>query len=197
MPVEQFRKNHHFILNGLIPLVTLANNEGFNNLPIDRVNFVTQLEHDTVTIVMTQVLNNVYQSPDGLSRIERAARQQVPIIIDFLHQYVPGFEHANLISTSHQIGIRESRHIEGDYVLTKKDLIEGKIFDDTIAIGAYPIDIHNPDGKDIILEKVPAYGIPFRCLTPKHLLNVFVSGRCISATHEALASCRVMATCML
>jgi hypothetical protein len=73
-------------------------------------------------------------------------------------------------------------------------VLTARKFDDVIARGAYPIDIHNPAGKGTRLERVPpgdAYDIPLRCLLPQ-LEDVVVAGRCISGTHEAHSSYRVM-----
>ncbi|MCF7943601.1 MAG: FAD-dependent oxidoreductase, partial [Spirochaetia bacterium] len=86
--------------------------------------------------------------------------------------------------------------IIGEYTLTIEDLRTGRMPEDVIALSGYPVDIHSPDGKSVNLEHVPRYGIPFRTLIPKGLNNVLVAGRSLSATHEALASVRVMAPCM-
>lgn len=98
-------------------------------------------------------------------------------------------------------GTRESRRIIGDYVLNEND-IENKVdFYDSVAVGGWPMDIHAPKG---IYDKLPAsnfvpvtgtYNIPFRCLYSKDISNLMMAGRNISATHIALGSTRVMATC--
>ncbi|MBC7327846.1 FAD-dependent oxidoreductase [bacterium] len=107
-----------------------------------------------------------------------------------------------LISSGPHIGIRESRRIIGDYVLTGEDVLSGKMFDDRIALCNYPIDIHyQQKSKDLQavtgrFEKVPIYSIPYRCLLPKKINNLLVAGRCISATQEAMASFRIQPTSM-
>ena len=95
---------------------------------------------------------------------------------------------------------RESRRMKGDYVLTAKDIVEGKIFPDTVAYGGWPLDDHNPDGfygdlanHNIFLSK--PYGIPYRCLYSENIKNLFFAGRNISLTHMAMSSARVMGTC--
>jgi hypothetical protein len=104
-----------------------------------------------------------------------------------------------LISAPH-IGIRESRRIIGDYILTEEDLIKGRMFEDRIALCNYPIDVHyqkrsaDLEEKTGRFEKVPTYSIPYRCLLPKGLDNLLVAGRCISATQEAMASFRIQPT---
>ena len=83
--------------------------------------------------------------------------------------------------------------------MTAKDVLTARTFDDVIARGSYPVDIHNPQGRGTILKHLPsgkAYDIPIRCLLPKDIENLLVAGRCISGTHEALSSYRVMPICM-
>ncbi|MCQ2399079.1 MAG: FAD-dependent oxidoreductase, partial [Clostridia bacterium] len=95
---------------------------------------------------------------------------------------------------------RESRRMLGDYILTANDILEGKIFPDTVAYGGWPLDDHNPDGFDgtfanhVILVPKP-YGIPYRCLYSENIDNLFFAGRNISLTHKAMSSARVMGTC--
>lgn len=102
-----------------------------------------------------------------------------------------------LLHSGPQIGIRETRQIIGEYILKEEDIKFGKRFDDCIVKGQYPIDIHNPaGGGGTRLESVPPYDIPYRCLVPKKIENLLVAGRCISATHEAMSSFRVMPICI-
>jgi hypothetical protein len=91
--------------------------------------------------------------------------------------------------------VRETRRILGDYQLTADDVLGARKFEDSIARGAYPVDIHNPDGKGTVLKHLPsgkAYDIPLRCLLPRNTENLIVAGRCMSGTHEAHSSYRVM-----
>jgi hypothetical protein len=93
------------------------------------------------------------------------------------------------------VGVRETRRIVGDYQLTADDVLSARKFDDAIARGAYPVDIHNPTGIGTVLKRLPpgeAYDIPLRCLMPRGAENLIVAGRCISGTHEAHSSYRVM-----
>ncbi len=196
MPRRQFRVNRKHIMVGLTNLVQEAEAEGFQGMPSDRVIYITLPADGAVLINMTKVHHVKGHDARELTRAEVEARGQVSIVLEFLRRYVPGFEDARLTWTANRIGIRETRHIEGDYTLTQEDVLAGRHFPDTIAVGGYPIDIHSPTGGSVDLTRVPAYGIPYRCLTPKNTDNLLVAGRCISATHEAIASARVMATCM-
>ena len=103
-------------------------------------------------------------------------------------------------------GKRESRRYEGGIMLTQNDIEAGGIFDDVVAFGGWPMDDHNPCGvrmtakkeEPSILYKVPSpYGIPYRVMYSANVPNLFVAGRNIGATHAALSSTRVMATCSL
>jgi hypothetical protein len=116
-------------------------------------------------------------------------------IAEFLKQYVPGFEKSYVMQSGVNVGVRETRRIIGDYQLNVDDVLSARKFDDAIARGAYPVDIHNPKGSGTVLKRLPpgeAYDIPLRCLLPKNTERVIVAGRCISGSHEAHSSYRVM-----
>lgn len=133
-----------------------------------------------------------------ITQAEIEAREQVFELFSFLKKNVSSFKDAVLLSTAVSIGVRESRMIEGEYVLTGEDLINLSKFDDSIAAGNYDIDIHNPEGSGTThhyFKPGEYYTIPYRCLTPKNTDNLLVAGRCISVTHEAQASIRIMPIC--
>jgi hypothetical protein len=135
---------------------------------------------------------------DQLSRAEIEGRRQVLPLLNFLRKYVPGFEHCYLIDTGSQIGVRESRRIMGEYVLTKEDVLGARRFNDAIARVSFPIDIHDVQGGGGFFQGPsggPYYTIPYRSLVPGRIDNLLVAGRCISATHEAHGSLRVMPPC--
>lgn len=142
---------------------------------------------------------NVYD----LTRAEIDARRQTLAVVDFMQNNVPEFSDAYLIDTAPQIGVRESRRITGDYVLNRDDLIDGRMFEDTIATVSFGIDIHDPVGTGQFCTRVGtgngragAYDIPYRCLLPAGVERLLVAGRCISGTFEAHASYRVKGPCM-
>src|SRR6185503_2718903 len=93
------------------------------------------------------------------------------------------------------VGVRETRRIVGEYQLDAADVLNARKFDDAIARGSYPVYIHNPAGTGTLLKRLPpgeAYDIALRCLVPQKTENLLVAGRCISGTHEAHSSYRVM-----
>jgi hypothetical protein len=130
-----------------------------------------------------------------LSYAEWHSRLQMRQIASFLRRYVPGFERSYVMQSGVNIGVRETRRILGDYQLTAEDVLSARKFDDAIARGSYPVDIHNPKGSGTVLRRLPpgeAYDIPLRCLLPRGTEGLLVAGRCLSGTHEAHSSYRVM-----
>lgn len=119
-------------------------------------------------------------------------------LVEFFRRYVPGCENAYLVSSASFIGIRESRRILGEYVLTARDVLSAAVFPDGIARGFFFIDIHPADHTgDASGARLPGpYEIPYRCLVPRRIDNLLVAGRPISADHVAHGSIRVMGTTM-
>jgi hypothetical protein len=116
-----------------------------------------------------------------------------------MRKNVPGFEKSYVLTAAPQVGVRESRNIIGEYVLTQEDVVGCREFEDNIARGCYPIDIHDPLGgktKFVFLKDGGSYGIPYRALVPANSKNLLAAGRCISTTHEAHGTVRIMATAM-
>lgn len=171
------------------------------NLPInrDQVLFFTGPAPDEVLVNTTRVQGLDGTDVRDLTEAEVLGRKQVRMVADFMRKELPGFERASLSSVGAQIGIRESRRIDGQYVLQAEDVVGGRRFDDCVARSGYPIDIHDPSGKGVQAAWVQgdgAYDIPYRCLLPKQVRNLLVAGRCISTSHEALATTRLTPSCM-
>ncbi len=137
--------------------------------------------------------------PFDLSRAEIEGRRQAFSAAGFIRQNVPGCAEGRLVTLAAQLGIRETRRIRGEYILTADDLRSGRRFSDVIASGAYPIDMHPATGAGLGFETLGAdhsYQIPYRAIVPAGFDNVLIAGRGISATHEAHASTRVMPNTM-
>jgi hypothetical protein len=121
-------------------------------------------------------------------------RQMVDELMDIIRQH-PAFANATLDSVSPQLGIREGRRIHGDYTLTEDDCLGEARFEDMVTACAYCIDIHDPDGGPARMVWIPGsgyYHIPYRSLIARDLDNLLLGSRCISGTHEAHSSYRVM-----
>ncbi|MFC5466371.1 FAD-dependent oxidoreductase [Lederbergia graminis] len=137
---------------------------------------------------------NVYD----LTRAEMETRKQAWQIHQFLQKHVGGFEDSYILDSGVQVGVRETRHIIGDYTMHEEDVLSSRSFHDGIACGTFAIDIHPPEGEQQVFtgSGKAVYEIPYRSLLPQGVDNLLVAGRSISATHAAFGSARVMATSM-
>lgn len=138
---------------------------------------------------------------EHLSQAQALATRQVWRKLELLRKHVDGCQNAVLLSIAPQLGLRDSRRIEGDYVLTEDDVLKSVKFPDGIANGVHPIDLHTrsarfQDRHTVLTPCGDYYQIPYRCLLPRGEENLIVAGRSVSSTFAAQGSLRVMATCM-
>ena len=143
----------------------------------------------------TRVILKNPTSAEDVSEAEIIARRQVYEIYDFMKRHADGLEDSYLMMSAAEIGVRESRMIVGEYVLTEEDCKGLARFDDAIAACNYDIDIHNPEGSGTshyYFADGDYYTIPYRSLIPRESKNLLVAGRCISSDHGAQASYRIM-----
>ncbi|NMA84908.1 MAG: FAD-dependent oxidoreductase [Epulopiscium sp.] len=186
-------------VSGYFSVVEEALKNGDLTFNRDRVLFFELNRRGEIAVNMSRVIDKVAINGFELSEATIEGRRQVFEIMNFFKKYIAGFENAILIESGSQMGVRESRRLIGEYTITEHDIVAGRKFEDGIAQCAWPIDIHDPDGKELIvtqMEKGTYYEIPYGCLIPKKSNNLIVTGRTISATHEAFASTRVSPTCM-
>lgn len=127
-------------------------------------------------------------------------REQIYTLLDFFHKHLPGYENCHVISSGTTTGVRETRRVIGDYIITAEEMATGCRFEDVIVHRAeFIVDIHNPEGSgqaEAHIQYCDPYDLPYRCFTPKGIENLYTAGRCISGTHRAHASYRVMSICM-
>ena len=191
---DQWRSVH-----GLWDLIRIATAKGELELPReDILFFATPHEHE-VSVNSTRVTRVLGIDVWDLSYAEWEGRRQMRQIAAFLRRYVPGFEKAYVAQSGVNVGVRETRRFIGDYQLNADDILQARKFPDVIARSTYPVDIHNPEGTGTMLKRIPpgeAYDIPLRCLLPQNVERMLVAGRCISGTHEAHSSYRVMPVSM-
>ncbi len=135
---------------------------------------------------------------DDLTRGQLALFERVREQAEQLREHLPGFEDSYVLELP-PIGVRETRHIQGDYVLTIEDILARKSYPDTIGRGSHPIDAGKlPDDlKAAATEDHWYFEIPYRCLIARGIDNLLVAGRCISATHEASGCTRPTVQCMI
>lgn len=135
----------------------------------------------------------------SLTRAEVEGRKQADEIMRFFRKYVPGCADARIKSTASHIGIRESRHIQGEYRLPAEDLLAAKVPADSVFIAANSVDVHGrfgPKSNEYVPINGDYYGVPYRCLLPQRIEGLLLAGRCVSADSTAAGAIRVMPPCM-
>lgn len=163
--------------------------------PREDVMFFRHVIDGVVHFNTTRVVRLDPTDPFDVSRAEIEAREQAWEMYGFLRKNIASFKNSKIVMTAPHIGTRESRKIECEYRLTEEDIKSCKKFDDTVAVGNYDIDIHNPEGAGTSHYFFPQgkyYSIPYRSLVPKGAKNLLVAGRCIGVDHAAQASIRIM-----
>ena len=197
-PVPEGLQAVHVAGSGFLSLIRDATERGELRFGRNRITFFSGLREGHFAGNATRIPGVDATNAEDLTFAEVDGRRQVMSLLEFLRKRVPGFGRCYLMTTGTQVGIRESRRIAGEYTMTAEDVIEGRSFEDGVAKGAFPIDIHRmSDAKPERWTEVKGpYDIPYRSLIPVELDGVIVAGRCISATHEAIGAVRVMPICM-
>lgn len=139
-----------------------------------------------------------------LSKAQTDGRAAIDRLVQFLRVHFEGCEQSFIASYAPMVGVRETRRIVGEYVLTLEDILSCKTFADAICRNHYPVDIHTPKGQKLLHQRsgdLPYFKpdafheIPYRSLVPLGLSNVLVPGRCASASFEAQSAIRVQQNC--
>jgi hypothetical protein len=193
----------------LKPAIAEAKKNGDLDIIEEAANVAYQSE-STIGFNFSHVFDVDATNIDDLSRAQVEGRRLIRHLTAFVKKYLPGCAHAYLVTSGVQIGVRETRRVVGDYVLTLDDYLARRAFPDEIARNAYYIDIHlsrqqweKELGQEIdwdakIHQYAPgeSHGIPYRCLTPRATRNLLVAGRCISTDRPVQGSTRVMPNCL-
>ena len=135
-----------------------------------------------------------------LSDGEREGRRQIVNYFHFLRERVPGFEKAQIVDIAPQVGIRETRRIEGIYALSGEDILASAQFDDSIGINTWPMELHAESRIDwrFPTDSNRSFNdLPWRMLVPRKVQNLLVAGRCASMTHEGQSAARVSGGCFV
>ena len=193
--MRRIDRMHVIICGGYAKLIEQARAAGEFDVPQSRVVGVKLHRPDEYLVVMTRVLGLDPTDIRSLTDAYAKVYEQIPVLVRFFAKYVPGFEQSYLREIAPMLGVRESRRIMGDYVLTAEDLVAGRVFDDAVSMGGYHIDIHRPAGTWVDSHNVRAYTIPMRSLIARDVDGLLMAGKCLSATHEAIASTRVIPIC--
>jgi hypothetical protein len=143
--------------------------------------------------------------PTNISELSKAImgmRDFAVGIAEFFKKYIPGYENSYLLQVADLVGIRESRRVIGDYVLTQDDVLESRNFPDAVGRCGAAVDVHNEEGgkertKMIAIKRGGDYQVPYRILLPKDTEGLLVAGRCVSSDRISNGSIRQQAGCMV
>lgn len=157
-----------------------------------------------VTCNMTNVTGIDGTKAEDLTKAEFICRKQMLPIVNFLKEYVPGYENCYIVGSASLIGVRETRHFKGIKTLTEQDITEAKQFDDAVVFGAhFNFDVHNITGSGLDesgcqkqFKQMRGYTIPYGCLVPEKVDGLLLAGRNISGSHLAHSNFRAMPICV-
>lgn len=186
----------------LMAKMSEAVDTGTHPLPRKKGSVHEMVQRTCIATVAVKVGGLSALDMDELTQAEQEGRNQAFIYEDFLRAEVPGYEDANIIALSHQIGVRETRRVYGLHRLTKADCMNAAMPEDRVFLCGAPIEDHRvgaggaPETYWEYIPKGGVYGIPYGTLVPQNSMIAWVAGRCFSATHDAHASCRSMAQTM-
>lgn len=197
---------HYFYYSGNNPRVhdwvMTARRRGELTIPAKGIAAIMSIPGKPTTAMVNFGRVDIDQStdPEQLATATRIGRCQAEEGISFFRKYIPGMAKVDILRLARQIGVRESRQIVGQTMLTGKDVRACRQFDDCIAQCCYAIDVHHKGSDKTLLEPFAPgrhFDIPWRCLVPAEgPRNLVVAGRCISAEREAMSSFRVSPSCM-
>lgn len=198
--ISEFKKVNGVSYRTLFWRVAQAEAAGEWDIARKSVNIYRGVRPDEWSVNSTRISNVDSTDSESLTSAEIEGRRQVQELMNFFHKYVPGCENAALMSSAETVGIRESRHILGEYVLTADDLLDGKVPQDSVFLASNSVDIHGRFGGStteyLTVRNGRWYGVPYRSLIPKGIDNLLVAGRCLSASSDAAGAVRVMPPCM-
>jgi hypothetical protein len=149
-------------------------------------------------LALDHIADGVHGQRDFMTSAEQQGRKRAAEVVAFLKTLRP-FSRAFVSHVAPQVGVRESRRLVGRYQLTRDDVLAGRRFDDAVARACWPIELweeNRPGATYEYLADGETYDIPLASLQPRELEGLYVVGRCMSATHEALGSARVIGTCL-
>lgn len=167
-----------------------------SGIKLQRENITLKTAGGLMYVNATRVMGVDIFDPVQFTNAIVECYRQIEAVARMLRQEVPGFEQATIGQIAPVLGVRETRHIVGEYTLTGPDALQGRRFDDSIGADSSALDIHDPKGADVDFRGMVPYEIPYRCLLPVGVEGLLVAGRCISADHTAHARSRNMPACM-
>lgn len=191
--------NEYLGVSGFCKEINKAKKTGEFTIPRDRVLFFESTNPNEIIMNTTRIIEKSGVNAKDLTDATMEGYRQIDELMTFMKNHIPGFKDAYIVQIADQIGVRESRRFKCIETLTIKHVMEKGTTKNSIAVCAYPMDIHDPKGAKINSINASydfAYEIPYGVMVPHKITNLLITGRCISAEHEALASVRTSPTMM-
>ena len=201
--IETFKQTYG--LNSIMPqevtdLIIKMNKDNSYKLPRAKIWLFSTTKPNELLCNCTRIigedgreLNSLYYQ--DFTEAETQGRKQIREYAKFFKENLKGCEKSFVTDTGTQVGIRQTRQVDGVYKLKNSDVINGKKFKDGIARSPWPIELHSGNKPKVEWLLDDVYEVPLNCFIPKNGEGIIAAGRCLSAEHEAVASARVTAQC--
>ena len=201
--IEIFKRTYG--LNSIMPqevtdLIIKMNKDNRYKLPRAKIWLFSTTKPNELLCNCTRIigedgreLNSLYYK--DFTEAETQGRKQIREYAKFFKENLKGCEKSFVTDTGTQVGIRQTRQVDGVYKLKNSDVTNGKKFKDGIARSPWPIELHSGNKPKVEWLLDDVYEIPLNCFIPKNGEGIIAAGRCLSAEHEAVASARVTAQC--
>lgn len=201
--IETFKQTYG--LNSIMPqevtdLIIKMNKDNRYRLPRAKIWLFSTTKPNELLCNCTRIigedgreLNSLYYK--DFTEAETQGRKQIREYAKFFKENLKGCEKSFVTDTGTQVGIRQTRQVDGVYKLKNSDVINGKKFKDGIARSPWPIELHSGNKPKVEWLLDDVYEVPLNCFVPKNGEGIIAAGRCLSAEHEAVASARVTAQC--
>ena len=198
--LHEFRKVSGVSYRALHWRVAEAEAAGEWDIARKSVNIYRGVREDEWAVNSTRIGGVDATSSESLTFAEIEGRRQVQELMNFFRKYVPGCRNVMLKSSASTIGIRESLHIRGEYLLPAQDLLDSRVPEDSVFVASNSVDVHGGEGGANTTRYMTIngdwYGVPYRSLVPLGTDNLLVAGRCLSATSDAAGAVRVIPPAM-
>jgi len=171
----------------------------YGERPPRPVKAYRNVEAGRYTVNHYHVYNVDQANSHSLTDAHSEARYQVFKAFDVLKNETPGFSEAHLLRVAPVLGVRESRHIKGEYQITVEDVSNGTKFEDRIAVYGFGMDVHgrsDAEKGNFKIEVAKRYYVPYRSLIPKNCRNLLVAGKTLSCMSQAVGGMRCMPAAM-
>jgi hypothetical protein len=192
-----FKADPNYVFVGMTALWARLKEQGI--CPVERGNMIVinGLHKGQMYVNTTRLLDLDGTDVFDLTRGEIEGHLQLGKLVETFREYVPGFENCYISSIAPNIGIRETRRIQGLRCVTLEQALAGEVPPDSICLSGYTIDIHYNNQKGTLFKKLDKpFGVPYGCMVSPEVRNLMFAGRCISVDDHVVGSTRVMACCM-